>query len=413
MSENRDLRVDGARLWRRHMEMAKIGATPAGGCNRQALTDEDQAGRDLFIAWARAIGCTIRIDQIGNIFARRPGLADELPPVVMGSHLDTQPTGGRFDGVFGVLAGLEVLETLLERGVVTRRPLEVVSWTNEEGSRFTPGCVGSSVFAGAMSLEAAYALRDAQGRQLGDALARIGYRGDESALGHRIAAYLEPHIEQGPILEKERRQIGILSGIIGLRWYDLILHGLEAHAGPTPMEDRTDPWRAALPILEGLYALAAEHAPWGRFTIGTVRAEPGSRNTVPGRLVIGVDLRHPEAHTLKEIDLNFRALACEVSERMGIRHEIMLVWDMPPTVFDPRCVEAIRAAASELGYPSLDMFSGAGHDAVFLARVAPTAMLFIPCEKGLSHNEAENVQPADLEAGANVLLHAAMRLADS
>lgn len=400
------LRIDGSRLWRRLADMARIGATPNGGCNRQALTPGDLEARSLFARWCRDAGCTVEFDAVGNLFARY-GSADRDSPVILtGSHLDTQPTGGRFDGVYGVLAGLEVVETLRAHNIHPTLPIEIVVWTNEEGARFSPGCVGSSVASGDMTLEAAYALTDADGMRLGDELERHGQKGSRGIGLPAVHAAFELHIEQGPILEQAGRQIGIVAGVIGLIWYDLLLFGKEAHAGPTPMDSRTDPWRAALPILEGAYAIVAEHAPWGRCTIGQAKVSPGSRNTVPGRLTIGIDLRHTDPQTLAEIDGRFRALVAQVCRDRSIAFELNPVWDMPPTVFAESCVASVERAVSGLGYKHMRMFSGAGHDSVYLAKVAPTAMIFIPCEGGLSHNEAENIRPEDAEAGANVLLHA-------
>lgn len=400
------LRVDGARLWSRLQEMARIGATPDGGCNRQALTPGDLEARSLFAGWCRGAGCTIEHDAIGNLFARYGSADRDTLVILTGSHLDTQPTGGRFDGVYGVLAGLEVVETLHAQGIRPALPIEIVVWTNEEGARFSPGCVGSSVVSGDMTLEAAYALADADGVRLGDELERHGLKGTRPLQLPPVRAAFELHIEQGPILEQTGQQIGVVAGVIGLIWYDLVLFGKEAHAGPTPMESRTDPWRAALPILQGAYAIVAEHAPWGRCTIGQARVAPGSRNTVPGRLTIGIDLRHTDPGTLAEIDGRFRELVAEVCREQTIAYELNPIWDMPPTAFAQSSVASVERAVQGLGYSHMRMFSGAGHDAVYLARIAPTAMIFIPCEGGLSHNEAENIRPEDAEAGANVLLNA-------
>jgi beta-ureidopropionase / N-carbamoyl-L-amino-acid hydrolase len=399
-----NMRIDGDRLLARIAAMAEIGKTDNGGCNRQALTDEDRQGRDLFIEWARAAGCKIRIDPIGNIFARYPGHDASAAPIVSGSHLDTQPTGGKFDGVYGVLAALEVVSRLSDQRIHLRHAIDVVVWTNEEGSRFSPGCIGSSVATGAMDLDEAYAITDGSGLTLGQELERIGYKGDgQVALGPVTAAF-EAHIEQGPILESKQIQIGVVEGVIGLIWYDLILHGVEAHAGPTPMEDRTDPWQAALPILEKAYALAAEYAPHGRCTIGAINASPGSRNTVPGRLTISVDLRHTDQVILNEIDRRFRQQVTDICATKKITYGLSVVWDMPVTAFDQKCISAVTQAVSALGYDYMRMFSGAGHDSVYLARQVPTSMIFVPCENGVSHNEAENARAEDLIAGANVLL---------
>jgi len=406
------LRVDGNRLWWRLMEMAEIGATPAGGCNRQALTDQDRAGRDLFARWCEAAGFPIRVDEIGNLFARRAGADDTRPPVMAGSHLDTQPTGGRFDGVYGVLAGLEVLQTLNDRGVATSAPLEVAVWTNEEGARFSPAMIGSGVWAGVFSVEEAHAIADKRGRTLGDELERIGYRGSVPARATPVRAAFEVHIEQGPILEAEQKQIGVLTGVQGMRWYDMVLEGAACHAGPTPMEGRRDPFMQLPAVLTALYDMARKHAPWGRVTFGDIRAKPGVRNTVPERLIVSVDLRHPDESVLDEMDAAFRAIVSARCEAAGLIGSVREEWSSPAVAFAPECVDAVRGSVQMLGYSSMEMVSGAGHDAVYVSRVAPTGMIFVPCENGLSHNEAEYAKPEDLEAGCNVLLHAMLQRAE-
>jgi len=410
MTDLSTLRIDGARLWQSLMDMAQIGATVKGGCNRQALTDEDRQGRDLFVAWCEQIDCSVSVDAIGNIFARRDGLDNSLPPILAGSHLDTQPTGGKFDGVYGVLAGLEVLRTLSDANVVTDGPLEVAVWTNEEGSRYAPAMIGSGVWSGVLDIDKAYAAVDKAGKTLGSELERIGYRGDQPASARPLKAAFEVHIEQGPILEQEERQIGVLSGIQGLRWYDLILDGEACHAGPSPMESRRDPFMAAAPIIEACYQLAAAHGPWGRATFGDIRAEPGSRNTVPERLVINADLRHPDAGQLDQMDRELRALVARECEQYRIGHQVNEIWHMPVTSFAAPCVQAVRDATDMLGFSNMDMVSGAGHDSLYIATVAPTGMIFIPCENGISHNEIENAKTEDLEAGCNVLLHAMLAM---
>jgi len=394
------------------MAMAEIGATARGGCNRQALTDEDKAGRDLFIAWGRAAGCEVSIDEVGNIFLRLAGRNPEAAPVLIGSHLDTQATGGRFDGVYGVLAGLEVVRTLADHGIALERTLEVASWTNEEGCRFAPAMLGSGVVAGTYDLAYAYARTDKAGRTFGGELERIGYRGSALAAPRPFRAMFEAHIEQGPILEQTATTIGVVTGIQGAYWFDVTLTGISCHAGPTPMESRRDPWRAATPIIEGAFAIAAAQAPWGRATVGDLKASPGSRNTVPERLVISVDLRHPDRDTLEAMVTAFRDLAAAAAARHGIGLEIVEVWHMPPTRFDPELVSIVDRAASELGLSHAEIVSGAGHDSLHTAQFAPTAMIFVPCTGGLSHNEAEEASAVDLAAGANVLLQAVCAVAD-
>jgi N-carbamoyl-L-amino-acid hydrolase len=406
------IRIDGERLWSTLMTMAAIGGTSRGGCNRQALTDEDKAGRDLFTSWARALGCAVTVDEVGNIFASRAGTDASAAPVLMGSHLDTQATGGRFDGVYGVLAGLEVLRTLSEHRIVTRRPVEVASWTNEEGCRFAPAMLGSGVVAGTYELVYAYERKDKSGRTFREELERIGYRGTAPARSRAFHAMFEAHIEQGPILEKTATTIGVVTGIQGAYWLDVTLEGEACHAGPTPMEMRRDPWRAACPIIEGAFVLAAENAPWGRATIGDIKVAPGSRNTVPERLVVSVDLRHPDKQVLDAMIVSFREFVAAAAARHNIRSSIEQIWHMPATAFDPRLVDLIDEAAGGLGLSRRRMVSGAGHDSLHTAQFAPTAMIFVPCVGGLSHNEAEEASPADLIAGANVLLQAVMAAAN-
>ncbi|MEH6576992.1 MAG: Zn-dependent hydrolase [Amphritea sp.] len=410
---DKTLRINGTRLWSRLMAMAEIGATDKGGCNRQALTETDKAGRDLFIQWCENAGCTVQWDQIGNIFVRRPGRNNDLPPVITGSHLDTQPTGGKFDGVYGVLAGLEVIETLNDNQIETDAPVEVVVWTNEEGARFSPAMLGSGVFTGVFELDQALAIRDKQGISVGEALASINYSGSLKAQARPIKAAFEAHIEQGPILESENRQIGIVSGVQGMRWYDLTITGQPAHAGPTPMELRRDPFMGLTAIINKLYALADEFGPWFRVTFGDIKAEPGVRNTVPEKLIIAVDLRHPEQEKLDQIDTLFRQITEEECDRHNLNWHIHDEWHSPAVAFADICVDAVSNATRLLGYTNMSMFSGAGHDSVYVSRIAPTSMVFVPCEKGISHNEAENARSEDLEAGCNVLLNAIISVVNS
>jgi N-carbamoyl-L-amino-acid hydrolase len=412
MEARTPLHVNPERLWASLMAMAQIGATARGGCNRQALTDEDRAGRDLFVRWGREAGCEVCVDAIGNIFLRQPGRRPDLAPVLIGSHLDTQATGGRFDGVYGVLAGLEVLYSLRDAGVQALRPIEVASWTNEEGCRFAPAMLGSGVVAGTYSLEYAYGRADRQGLTVGAELERIGYRGAAPAVRRDFAAMFEAHIEQGPILEQTATTIGIVTGIQGAYWLDVTLEGVSCHAGPTPMEDRRDPWRAACPIIEAAFALAATHAPWGRATIGDLKVAPGSRNTVPERLVVSVDLRHPDGPVLEAMVAQFGRLVAAHAGAHRIDHRIERIWHMPPTRFDARLIDAVERAAAALGLKRAKIVSGAGHDSLHTAQFAPTAMIFVPCTGGLSHNEAEEASAADLAAGADVLLNAVLEVAN-
>ena len=390
------------------MEMALIGATRKGGVDRQALTDGDKAARDLFTAWCESAGCSVTVDAMGNMFARRPGRDEDLPPVAMASHLDSQPTGGKYDGAYGVLAGLEAVRTLNDAGLQTTAPLEVINWTNEEGARFAPAMISSGVFAGVFEPEYAWARTDPDGVTLGEELDRIGYRGDLAVGDHPLGACFELHIEQGPILEQAQTPVGIVTGVQGMRWYDVVMTGQESHAGPTPMEMRRDALAGSVALLSRIYSLATDRAPAGRATIGELHTGKGSRNTVPGSVSFTVDMRHPVEAELEAMDAGLRAAAAEVATAGRLGHSIDNIWSAAPVAFDEGCIEAVRQAASTVGCTALEVVSGAGHDAVYVSRVAPTSMIFVPCRDGISHNEAEHAEPEDLEAGANVLLHAAM-----
>ena len=409
---NKKIRVNGDRLLDRLATMAKIGETPRGGVCRVALSDEDKIGRDLFVEWCRAAGCVVRIDRVGNIFARRGGLQDGLLPVLTGSHLDSQPTGGKFDGVYGVLAALEVIETLDDAGIETQHPVEIVSWTNEEGARFAPGLTGSGVYTGHLGLEWMLGTIDKQGLKFDDELQRIGYAGEIQPGDQSFAAAIEIHIEQGPILEAENKVIGVVNGVQGMRWYDLVFTGQEAHAGTTPMERRRDPVAGAVRLLSQIYALNEKHAPHGRATFGDFKVEPGSKNTVPGRLICSLDFRHPDSAVLEEVDREIRSMMRRECQDVGIEGQIDEIWSMPPVEFSPQCRSAIQRAVDMLGYPAMEMISGAGHDAMYLSSITPTGMIFIPCRDGLSHNELEYAEPEHLVAGGNVLLHTILDLAN-
>ena len=401
------IKINGGRLWQSLMDLATIGATPKGGVCRIALTDRDREGRDLVCRWLRDAGCSISVDAIGNIFARRPGQNNGLPPVVSGSHIDTQPTGGKFDGNYGVLAALEVVRTLNDHNIETEHPFEVAIWTNEEGTRFTPVMMGSGVFAGAFTLDHVLAQKDIDGKTVGEELQRIGYAGDMPA-GKPFAAYFEAHIEQGPILEDAGNTIGVVTGALGLRWYDVIFTGQDAHAGPTPMRLRKDAMLAAARIVEDVNRIALAHQPAGRGTVGFMQVKPNSRNVVPGEVRLSVDFRHADKSQLDSMEAALRNACAQIRERGAVQIEINCVTDYPPLAFDNALVAGIRASTQQLGYSHMDIVSGAGHDACYVARVAPTAMIFVPCESGISHNEIENAEPAHLEAGGNVLLRAVL-----
>lgn len=408
-----NMTINGNRLWDSLMEMARIGATPKGGVCRLALTDLDRQSRDLFVRWCEQAGCTVRIDAMGNIFARRPGRDDSLAPVMTGSHLDSQPTGGKYDGVYGVLAGLEVVRSLNDMGYVTEAPIEVAVWTNEEGSRFAPAMVSSGVFAGAFSLDYGLSRADEQGKTMGEELARIGYAGPDPVGGRPVAAYFEAHIEQGPILEAEGRTIGVVTDAQGQRWYEITLTGQEAHAGPTPMPVRRDALLGAARLVEAVNRIGLAHAPAACATVGLMRVSPNSRNVIPGQVFMTVDFRHPDDGVLAEMDAELRAAADEICQLGGLDQQFDQIWYCAPVPFDADCIKAVRNGVARTGHSWRDIVSGAGHDACYLARVAPTSMIFIPCIDGISHNEIEETTPEWVSAGADVLLHAMIERANA
>ncbi len=411
MPDNNSIRVNGQRLWDSIMKMAEIGPGQHGGSSRLALTDADRQGRDLFIEWCDNIGCKFEIDDMGNIFARRAGRDNTLPPVLAGSHLDTQPHGGKFDGVYGVLAALEVLRTLHDTGIETEAPLEAVVWTNEEGSRFAPAMIASGVYAGLFDKQYAWSRTDKAGKTLGEELARIGYRGEHACGKHKIGYLLEAHIEQGPILESNKKQIGVVQGGQGLRWYDITVKGQDSHAGSTPMHGRRDALVVAADLIGKVQKLAQDFAPHSVSTVGEMSLKPNSRNTIPGEVFFTVDIRNPEAAVLNDICERFVSLSQQIGRQYDVEVKVEEIWHNPPVEFNKQCIDAVVSATAELGYASQSIVSGAGHDACQLCRVVPTSMIFVPCTGGLSHNEQEHAEPADLEAGCNVLLGAMLRLA--
>ncbi len=400
------LRINGPRLWDSLMALARIGATPKGGVCRLTLTDLDKQGRDLVSRWATEAGLTVTIDKIGNGFMRRPGRNNALPPVVTGSHIDTQPTGGKFDGNYGVLAGIEVVRTLNDAGITTEAPIEVAWWTNEEGSRFVPVMMGSGVFAKAFTLDHAYAATDADGKTVQGELARIGYIGEQEPGDHPIGCYFETHIEQGPVLEDHDITIGVVTGVLGIRWYDCVVTGMEAHAGPTPMALRKDALQVAAALMQEVVACAHRHPPHGRGTVGMVNVHPNSRNVIPGRVKFSIDLRNASDALCELMDADIRAVAARLSAESGLPIEITPVSAYTAQPFHADCVQAVARAAAALGYSHMPVVSGAGHDAVYMARLAPAGMIFIPCKDGISHNEIESATPEHISAGCNVLLHA-------
>lgn len=411
MSKGKNLGVDGQRLWDTLMEMGEIGGTEKGGCNRQALTDLDKQGRDLFVKWCEGAGCTIKVDKMGSIFATRPGRDNSLAPVMMGSHLDTQPTGGKFDGVFGVLAGLEVIRSLNDLDYETERPVEVTVWTNEEGARFPPAMVASGVFAGIFDLDYGLSREDRDGKTIGQELERIGYNGSEDVGGRDIHAFFEVHIEQGPILEDEDTTIGVVTDAQGLMWYDLTLTGVESHAGPTPMPLRKDAMLGAARVTEAVNRIALENAPYGCGTVGMVDVFPNSRNVIPGRVAMTLDLRHSDNDVLDSMHDAIEKAVSEIAADIGLDAELERIFHYQPVHFDESCVNAVRDAGRDCGFTMRDMVSGAGHDACYISKVAPTSMIFVPCVGGISHNEIEDAKPEWITAGGDVLLRAVLEKA--
>lgn len=408
MSESSSCNVDGKRLWQSLMDLAQIGPTAKGGSCRLALSALDGQARDLVVGWMKAAGLEVHVDRIGNIFGRRPGQDASRPPVAMGSHIDTQPTGGRFDGCYGVMAGLEVMRSLNDRGVRTRAPLELIIWTNEEGARFAPAMMGSGVFCGAIPLDVALNTADRDGKKVCDELAAIGYAGTASVPGPLPQCYFEAHIEQGPILEDEDKVIGVVSGSLALRWYDVTVTGSEAHAGPTPMHLRKDALYAATHLMQDVVHIARDFSPEGRGTVGIVDVLPASRNVIPGTVRFTVDLRHEDPVQLEAMDTRLKSACGKLMATVDYPVDVQIkdVWNFPATPFAAPLVESVRQEAQARGYSYRSIVTGAGHDAVYMATVTPTAMIFVPCKDGISHNEAEYARPEHLEAGANVLLGA-------
>jgi len=403
------LKINPDRLWQSLMDLGRIGATQKGGVRRLTLTDDDRLGRDRFVQWCRQAGLAIEIDGIGNIFARRPGLEAGLPPVAVGSHLDSQPSGGKFDGAYGVMAGLEIVRTLNDAGVQTRAPIELAAWTNEEGSRFVPTMMGSGVYAGVYELEYALAQTDVEGVSVREALASTGYAGD--AKPHALGAYFEAHIEQGPVLEQTGTTIGVVLGALGQRWFDVAISGQDSHAGPTPMETRKDALLAASRLVIEVNRIATAFPDNARGTVGFMQVKPNSRNVVPGEVRMTVDLRNARDATLSAMveELNGKVSLIEKETRTQIA--LAEVVYFPPSEFAPELVKSVREGSKAFGYSHRDIVSGAAHDAVYLSRIAPAAMVFVPCEGGISHNESENARPEDIAAGCNVLLHAVLQRA--
>jgi N-carbamoyl-L-amino-acid hydrolase len=403
-----NLAIDPERLWDDLMTTAKIGGTVKGGICRLTLTELDRQARDWFKTRAQALGCTVTVDDMGAMFARREGQRSDIAPIAMGSHLDTQPSGGKFDGALGVHAALEALRTLHNAGYQTFAPIEVVNWTNEEGSRFAPAMIASGVFAGVFERGWAAARQDRSGIAFGDALEAIGYRGTQACGAHPLSAFFELHIEQGPHLESEGKEIGIVTGVQAMRWYEVTVTGSDAHAGTTPMLRRRDALLGAARIVDTVDRIARAHAPEAVGTVGVLEARPGSPNVVPGEAFFTIDLRHPDTAVLNQMESDITAAANAVGVALGLELAVRNIWHQPPVQFDKDCIAAVRAGAAASGRSARDIVSRAGHDAAYVARVAPTAMIFVPCRDGVSHNEAEFTSKEQCAAGAQVLLQAVL-----
>ncbi|SMQ85675.1 N-carbamoyl-L-amino-acid hydrolase [Devosia lucknowensis] len=411
-SPGENLRINGDRLWESLMDMARIGPGIAGGNNRQTLTDADKEGRELFQRWCEDAGLTMGVDQMGTMFMTRPGTDPDALPVYVGSHLDTQPTGGKYDGVLGVLAGLEVVRTMNDLGIRTRHPIVVTNWTNEEGARFAPAMLASGVFAGVIPLEHAYARTDMDGKTFGDELKRIGWVGDETVGARKMHAYFEYHIEQGPILEAEDKQIGVVTHCQGLWWLEFTLTGKEAHTGSTPMTMRVNAGLAMARIMEMVQEVAMEAQPGAVGGVGQVKFTPNSRNVLPAKVVFTVDIRSPDIDKLNRMRAEIEKRAADICAEIGVGCAVEAIGHFDPVTFDPTLVGRVRAAAEKLGYSHMNVISGAGHDACWAAKVAPATMIMCPCVDGLSHNEAEEISREWATAGADVLFHAVVETAE-
>ena len=407
-----NMRINADRLWNSLMEMAQVGPGVAGGNNRQTLTDDDAKGRALFKKWCEAAGCVMGLDTMGNMFARFEGTDPDALPVYVGSHLDTQPTGGKYDGVLGVLGGLEILRSLNDLNVKTKHPIVVTNWTNEEGTRFAPAMLASGVFAGMHTEEWAYARKDADGLTFGDELVRIGWRGDEPVGERKMHAFFELHIEQGPILEAEGIEVGVVTHGQGLSWTQVTVTGNDAHTGSTPMPMRRNAGLGMARMLELVNEIAWSHKPDAVGAAGHIDVFPNSRNVIPGKVIFTVDFRSPELTVIEDMEIRFKGGAQKIADDMGLVVDFEKVGGFDPVEFDQGCVTAVRSAAERLGYTHRNLVSGAGHDACWINRMAPTAMVMCPCVDGLSHNEAEEISKEWAAAGADVLMHAVLETAE-
>lgn len=407
MTSKTNLTINPQRLWDALMETAKFGGTPKGGIKRLTVSDEDKKVRDWFKAQCEKLGCSVEVDEVGNMFATRPGKRKDLAPIAMGSHLDTQPTGGKFDGVLGVLGALEAMRTLVDMGYETNAPVMIVNWTNEEGSRFAPAMLCSGVYAGVFTPEYAYSREDRQGIKLGDELSRIGYKGTAKAGSIKFQAMFELHIEQGPILENEAKLVGVVTGVQGMRWYEVTVRGQESHTGATPMLLRKNALLGAARMIDAINAVGLKHLP-GVASVGLIENRPNSRNVVPGEVFFTVDLRHPDESELDKMEAEYQAALPKIAEALKLSFEEKRIWKSPAVKFAPELIDCVRDGVRQAGFTSRDMASGAGHDAAYIARVSPTTMIFVPCLGGISHNEEESTTLEECGAGSQVLLNAVL-----
>jgi N-carbamoyl-L-amino-acid hydrolase len=407
MTPKSNLTINPQRLWDQIMETAQFGATAKGGIKRLTLSDDDKRVRDWFKRQCEELGCTMSVDAVGNMFALRPGRDNRLEPIAMGSHLDTQPTGGKFDGVLGVLGALEALRTMVDLGYETNAPVMIVNWTNEEGSRFAPAMLASGVYAKVFTPEYAYSRQDRDGKTFGDELQRIGYKGDAKPGSQNFQAMFELHIEQGPILEAEAKMVGVVTGVQGMRWYEATVKGQEAHTGATPMKLRKNALLGAARMIEAIHQAGMKHPP-GVASVGLIENRPNSRNVVPGEVFFTVDLRHPEEVVLDRMEKEYQTALPRIAEELNLELEEKCIWKSPAVKFDPELIRCVRHGAEQAGYTMREMASGAGHDAAYIARVAPTTMIFVPCAGGLSHNEEESTSFDECAAGSQVLLNAVL-----
>ena len=407
MTSKTNLTINSQRLWDSIMETAKFGGTPKGGIKRLTVSDEDRRVRDWFKAECEKLGMTVEVDEVGNMFALRPGKRKDVLPIALGSHLDTQPTGGKFDGVLGVLSPLEAMRTLVDMGYESNAPLMIVNWTNEEGSRFAPAMLCSGVYAGVFTPDFAYSREDRQGIKFGDELTRIGYKGKHKAGSIKFGAMFELHIEQGPILEAESKMIGIVTGVQGMRWYEVTVKGQESHTGATPMGLRKNALLGASRMIETVHQVGMKHLP-GVASVGLIENRPNSRNVVPGEVFFTVDLRHPDESVLDQMEAEYQAALPKIAAELKLELEEKCIWKSPAVKFAPELIECVRQGVKQAGFSAREMASGAGHDAAYIARVAPTTMIFVPCLGGISHNESESTTLEECAAGAQVLLNAVM-----